>query len=163
VNKIASLQQQLRIIEEKIKKQINDSLKKEVSTFVKSEISHAVDTEIYQSGNPIEYDRRGESGNFTGTGSLGDPLEMNSSASNGQLIVMDNALRNKDYEYPGSGYDDGRSLAYNMIMGYNQRDTWYSQPRNFIEKARDNMKHSGTLIEVMRGAMKKRLGVNNVK
>ena len=158
-----SLKEQLRIIEEKIKKQVNDSLKKEVTTFVKSEISHAVDTEIYQSGNPIEYDRRGESGNFTGTGSLGDPLEMDSSVSNGQLIVMDNALRNKEYEYPGSGYDDGRSLAYNMIMGYNNKNTWYNMPRNFIREARDNMKESGTLIEVMRGAMKKRMGVNNVK
>ena len=158
-----SLQQQLRIIEEKIKKQVNDSLKKELATHVKSEISHAVDTEIYQSGDPTEYHRRGKSGNFTGTGSLGDPLEMDHSVGNGQLIVMDNALRNMDYEYPGTGYDDGRSLAYNMIMGYDERDTWYSQPRNFIGEAIDNMRQSGILTKVMREALQRRLGKDLIK
>ena len=82
---------------------------------------------------------------------------------NGQLIVMDNALRNEEYEYPGTGYDDGRSLAYNMIMGYDKRDTWYSQPRNFIGEARDNMRQSGILTKVMREALQRRLGKDLIK
>jgi len=88
---------------------------------------------------------------------------MDHSVGNGQLIVMDNALRNEEYEYPGTGYDDGRSLAYNMIMGYDKRDTWYSQPRNFIGEARDNMRQSGILTKVMREALQRRLGKDLIK
>jgi len=134
-----------------------------MSIHIKSEISHAVDTEIYQSGRPVEYHRRGTSGNFIGTESLGDPQEMDSSVVNNQLIVMDNALRNKEYEYPGTGYDDGRSLAYNMIMGYADRDTWFSQPRDFLQKTRENLRKSNSHVEVMKNALRKRLGSDVIK
>jgi len=156
VNNIPSLQQQLRIIEQKIKKQIDDSLRKELATHVKSEISHAVDTQIYQSGIPESYSRRASDGsgkmsNPYNTGSLADPLEMEHSVSNGQLMVMDTALPSK----PESLNMD---LTYAIVHGYWGMDHWWNEPRDFLRKTRENLKSSNSHVEVMRNALKKRLG-----
>lgn len=143
------MEQQLRQIRAKIQKKIDDSLNKEVAELVKNEISHAVETEIYQSGEPVEYDRRGENG-FPGTGSLGDPQEMEHVVVNGRLIVMDLALPSKQY---------GMDLTKSIIKGYWDKNYWWNMPRDFLEKTRDNLRSSNSHVKVIKQALKKR-GIN---
>ena len=95
-------------------------------------------------------------GNPYNTESLADPLEMEHSVSNGQLMVMDTALPSK----PESLDMD---LTYAIIHGYWGMDHWWNEPRDFLQKTRENLKSSNSHVEVMRNALKKRLGSNVIK
>ena len=162
-----SLQEQLQRIESQLKKQINDCLRNEIAKHVKEEIQTSVSTTIYQSGTPEEYIRRGGNayggmGAANGSDSLGDVQRMKHSVLNGVLKVTDEAYRNDDYDYAGYGYDLSKSLAENMEYGYGNRNYWYNEPRPFMKEARDYMRQSGVLTEVMKDALGKRLGRKNV-
>ena len=158
---MANLAQQLRIIEQKIKKQIDDSLKKEMAIYVKEEIMSAVSDTIYGAGQPEYYDRRagnayGGMKSAYGTESLGDPQEMEHSVSNGRLIVMDTALPKK----PESLNMD---LTTAIVRGYGDMNHWWNEPRDFIGDAVKNMKETKGFIDVMKWAMQKRMGKDVVK
>ena len=158
-----NLQQQLKAIEKKLQKPINDCLRNEVASHVKEEISKAVKTEVYDAGIPAKYVRRGEGG-FLGSGSLGDPDEMNIKVLNMRLMVTDDAFRNFGFLlHPGYGYDDTKTLVENITYGYGDRNTWYNEPRPFISVARENIRQKNSHVETMRNGLKKRLGSDNVK
>jgi hypothetical protein len=129
---------------------------------VKSEISKSVETTVYSAGQPTMYHRRGENGNFLGSGSLGDPNEMDYQVNNGVLKVVDNADRSSDYN-PGYGYDESKSLAYNIEFGWGNKDEWYSKARPFMTDAKENMQKTNSHVKVMKDGLKKRLGANVVK
>jgi len=131
-----------------------------MSKYVKEEIMSAVSDTVYGAGIPEYYDRRagntyGGMGNAYGTGSLGDPLEMEHSVSNGILMVMDTALPSK----PESLNMD---LTSAIVHGYWDKSEWWNMPRDFITATKKNIKETGGHIDVMRWALEKRLGKGNV-
>ena len=163
MNKIPSLQQQLAKIQAHIQKQINDSLKKEVSTMVKNKISNHVALDVYLAyPNPIEYERR----HFE-NGSLGDIKQMESTLiDDGVLKVQDNADFNHDFASSHGGYGDvdlSKSLSFNIEYGYGDKDSPWNEPREFITKAKEDIKDSNSHVETMKIALKKRLGSDSVK
>ena len=158
-----SLADQLRIIEAKIKKQINDSLQKEVASHVKEKIQSHVATDVYNAyPNPVEYERRNLE-----NGSLGDTKQMSSTLINdGVLEVKDNADFNHDFASNHGGYGDidlSKSLAYNIEYGYGSKSQPWNEPRDFIAETRKDIKNSNSHVEVMRNALRKRLGSDVIK
>jgi len=156
---LASLNDQLARIHAKIQKQVNDSLKKEVATHVKEKISNHVQTDVYSAyPNPIEYERRNLQ-----NGSLGDIKQMESNLINdGVLKITDNADFNHDF---ASMYDRGygdvdlsKSLAYNIEYGYGSKNQPWNEPRDFIAETKKDIKNSNSHVEVMKNALRKRLG-----
>ena len=139
-------------IEAFLKKHIDDALNKEVAQHVKEEIQTSVSDTVYAAGEPEVYQRRGGNayggmGNSLGTGSLGDPNEMNHTVRDGELSVTNDAEPDRPW---------WRNLAEAIEFGYADKDTWYSQPRPFMKSATENMKDSGSHVEVMKDALKKR-------
>jgi len=152
------LQSQLQAIESKIRKQINDSLSKEVASHIKNKISSHVTSDVYLAyPNPIEYKRRNLE-----NGSLGDIKQMSSTLINdGILEVKDNADFNHDFASNHGGYGDidlSKSLAYNIEYGYGSKSQPWNEPRDFIAETKKDIKNSNSHIEVLRNALKKRLG-----
>lgn len=151
---MVSLEQQLLEIQARLQNSIDDCLNKEVAQLVKEEISHAVETEVYAAGTPKVYQRRGSPGNFMGTGSLGDPQEMQHSVSNGILKVTDDAQPFN----PGFGLELDEAISY----GYGDKSLWWNKPRPFENVAVENMKMTNSHVVVMKEALGKRLGKGNV-
>jgi len=144
VNNIPSLQQQLLKIHTKIQKQVNDSLQKEVSSHVK------------------EYTRR----NFQ-SGSLGDIEQMKSNLINdGVLEIKDNAYFNHDFASIHGGYGDidlSKSLSFNIEYGYGNKEYPWNEPRDFMNETKKDIKSSNSHVEVLKGALRKRLGNDVIK
>jgi len=88
---------------------------------------------------------------------------MNYNVKDGVLRMTDDAERNMDYEFAGIGYDESKSLAYNMEFGYGNKILWYNQPRPFLHKTIENMKKSNSHVIAMRLALQKRLGKDVVR
>jgi len=163
VNKIASLQDQILRIHAKIQKQVNDSLQKEVASHVKDKISNHVQSDVYSAyPNPIEYTRRNLQ-----NGSLGDIKQMESNLINdGVLEVKDNADFNHDFASIHGGYGDidlSKSLAYNIEYGYGSMSQPWNEPRDFINETKKDIKSSNSHVEVLKGALRKRLGSDIIK
>ena len=155
---MASLQQQLLEIEIKLKKQVNDSLQKEVATHVKGKISNHVQTDVYSAySNPIEYTRRNLQ-----NGSLGDIEQMKSNLINdGVLEIKDNADFNHDFASIHGGYGDidlSKSLSFNIEFGYGSMSQPWNEPRDFMNETKKDIKSSNSHVEVLKGALRKRLG-----
>ena len=163
MNNIPSLQQQLLKIHTKIQKQVNDSLQKEVSSHVKEKISNHVQTDVYNAyPNPIEYTRR----NFQ-SGSLGDIEQMKSNLINdGVLEIKDNADFNHDFASIHGGYGDidlSKSLSFNIEYGYGNKEYPWNEPRDFMNETKKDIKSSNSHVEVLKGALRKRLGNDVIK
>lgn len=148
-------------IEVYLRKHIDDTLNNEVAKSVKEQVMVAVDEAVYQSGSPAVYKRRGGNdyggmGNPIGSGSLADQNQMNHIVNNGELVVTNDAERNKDYKFAGIGYDTNKSLTENIVEGYGDRSRWYNQPRDFMEEARENLRRDKYHVEAMKIGLKKR-------
>lgn len=150
----------LKELEKYLQNAINKSLDKEVAKAVKEQIQIAVDEVVYQSGTPVKYERRGGNiyggmGNPIGTGSLSDINEMNHIVNNGQLIVTDDAKRNENYKFAGIGYDTNKSLTENIVEGYGNKSYWYNKPRDFIEKAKENLRQDKYHVEALKEGLER--------
>jgi len=160
---LASLNDQLARIHTKIQKQVNDSLKKEVATHVKEKISNHVQSDVYNAyPNPVVYTRRNLQ-----NGSLGDTEQMKSNLINdGVLEVKDNADFNHDFASEHGGYGDidlSKSLAYNIEYGYGSMSQPWNEPRDFINETKKDIKSNNSHVEVLKGALRKRLGNDVVR
>ena len=160
---MASLNDQLARIHTKIQKQVNDSLKKEVATHVKEKISNHVQSDVYNAyPNPVVYTRRNLQ-----NGSLGDTEQMKSNLINdGVLEVKDNADFNHDFASEHGGYGDidlSKSLAYNIEYGYGSMSQPWNEPRDFINETKKDIKSNNSHVEVLKGALRKRLGNDFVR
>ena len=153
-----SLADQLVRIHAKIQKQVNDSLKKEVASHVKDKISKHVQSDVYNAyPNPVVYTRRNLQ-----NGSLGDVEQMESNLINdGVLKITDNADFNHDFASRHGGYGDidlSKSLSFNIEYGYGNKEYPWNEPRDFMNKTKKDIKSSNSHVEVMKNALKKRLG-----
>lgn len=130
-------------LEKMILAKVNSALNQEVAQQVKSEIRTAVDEKIYQSGDPVIYQRRGLI-----NGSLGDPNEMNHdiniSGSDISLEVWDEAKSKMPWD---------RDLTEAMIHGYGSKDQWFNEERDFLETARENMKEDKSHVEALKSGL----------
>jgi len=160
---LASLNDQLLKIHTKIQKQVNDSLKKEVASHVKEKISNHVQTDVYSAyPNPIEYERRNLQ-----NGSLGDIKQMESNLINdGVLKITDNADFNHEFASSHGGYGDidlSKSLSYNIEYGYGSKNQPWNEPRDFMNETKKDIKSNNSHVEVLKGALRKRLGNDMVR
>lgn len=134
-----------------IQEQLNDTLTEEVAETVKEEWSNSVREVVYASGTPIQYERR----NFE-NGSLGDINSMSGLlVGNGILEVTNNA----EAQSPLSGI----SLSGLIEGGYGTRDTWYNEPREVVERTREELSQSGKVDEAIRVGLQKRGITANVE
>ena len=99
--------------------------------------------------------------------SLGDVKQMESTLiDDGVLKVTDNADFNHDFASSHGGYGDvdlSKSLSYNIQYGYGDKDSPWNEPREFITKAKEDIKDSNSHVETMKNSLKKRLGNDVVK
>lgn len=132
-------------LEKHIRKQVNDVLDKEVANAVKDEIIMSVDEVVYGSGSPLVYERRGLSPNSEG---LGGRSQMHHTVSqDGVLEVTDDAEAKNDWDM---------NLTEAIEYGYSNRETWYNQPRPFMENARENLRDGKYHVERMKEGLEKR-------
>lgn len=145
-----------------LQKQINEVLNKEVAKQVKEEIQQGVSSKVYEAGKPEMYIRRGAMdnnefmGNPMGTGSLADIKEMKHKVKDGTLTVTNEAKKNICFPKNKFGYDDSKSLAYNIEFGYGDMDFWFNRPRQFMKEAINNMKENKGHIDAMIDGLKKK-------
>ena len=81
--------------------------------------------------------------------------------NDGVLEVKDNADFNHDFASNHGGYGDvdlSKSLSYNIQYGYGDRDQPWNEPREFITETKKDIKSSNSHVEVMKNALRKRLG-----
>lgn len=140
-----------KLLEKEIRKLINETLDDDVATTVKDVNSQEVEKTVYSAGDPIIYQRR--DARF-GTGSLGDPNEMNHTVRNGVLKVTNDA--EPYYSDSENGLNNNWSLAENIEWGYGDRENWYNQPRPFTENTKEELLSSKKHIEAMKRGLKKR-------
>ncbi len=138
-------------LEKMIMVKVNDALNKEVAESTKESVQTAVSEKIYMSGQPLYYERRGGNnyggmGNSLGTGSLGDPNEMNHTVSGGTLEVTDVAKSKKPWD---------RDLSEAIISGYGSKSEWFNEPRDFLEVSRENMKNDKSHVESLANGLRR--------
>jgi hypothetical protein len=141
-------------IEVYLQEKLNDCLQKEVAETVKDELQSSISEVVYGAGTPTKYIRRG----FGENGGIADKSSMTTElVSNGTITITPDAERNKGFSnYPGSGYDSDKSLAFNLEMGYGDKQQWFNQPRSFVQETKDNLKQNKVHVESLRDALIKR-------
>jgi len=81
--------------------------------------------------------------------------------NDGVLEIKDNADFNHDFASSHGGYGDidlSKSLSFNIEFGYGSKNQPWNEPRNFMNETKKDIKSSNSHVEVMRNALKKRLG-----
>lgn len=128
----------------KIQSDINKTLATNVADTVKEHISNSVVSSVYgeaPNGEPDYYVRRGSPNNFLGTGSLGDPNEMDAIVEGNTLSVTDNAQPKKDW---------GMDLDYAIEYGYSDKKDWWDKPRPFISDTILDLKKDSAHTKAMK-------------
>lgn len=145
----------LKDLEKILQPIINEVLKETVSEVVKDELESSALEVIHGAGEPIKYPRRSSS-NSLGSGGIADKNTMTSNLiSDGTLSVSPDADRNREFnDYAGWGYDENNSLAFNLQMGYGNKQYWWNQPRPFVDEARENLKNNKAYLEAMKDGLR---------
>jgi len=164
---LASLEQQLNLIINKIKKNVNDTLKNEISQVAKREISKSVETNVYSMYQPSKYWRRKYSEH-----GLADKTNINTTLINsGELMITDDAPFNPynndgTYKPPAEEgqietgeIDMSKSLGYNIEYGWGNQNTDYSEPRPFMMMAKRELDNGIVRSALKKGLLKRGLNV----
>ena len=86
--------------------------------------------------------------------------------NDGVLEIKDNADFNHEFASSHGGYGDidlSKSLAYNIEYGYSNRDQPWNEPRDFMNETKKDIKSSNSHVEVLKIALRKKLGSDVVK
>jgi|LakMenEpi03Aug12_release.lakeMendotaPanAssembly.Ray.scaffolds.fasta_scaffold391958_3 hypothetical protein len=127
-----------------VQKDINKVLNKEVASSVEDALIEAVDETIYQSGDPLFYNRRGLSPSSTGLG--GREQMYHDPVTNGVLEVTDLAEPSKQWDV---------DLDSMLVEGYGNKEEWWNKPRDFYETARETLEKHGYHLDAMQEGLNK--------
>ena len=158
-------------LEQFLQMQIDSVLEHEVAQIAKDEMQIAVNNVVYGAGDPTEYVRRGGNayggmGNTVNTGSLADQSQMEATVKDGVLEITNIAEFNHEFALTHNGYggvDRFKSLAQNIIEGYQSKKAWWNEPRPFITEAINQLESGNEHVEAMKEGLQKKLGRENIK
>ena len=124
---------------------VNEVMLDEVATTAKLEEQEKVQTEIYDSGSPVQYQRRGFG---VGSRGLGDISQMESTLiENGTVEIVNKAE-------PQAYWDTPNSLATNIEIGYG--NNWYSVSRPFQQKTVESLEQNKKHVTALKTGLIKR-------